>query len=774
MTDYFSRALRSEPQDDEPIQVQAPSSSASGGTQDYFSRALGAGDNGASSDPSAPTQRGGPGSKIDFDRPAAAVRADIAKLPTAQRGPTMKAWAEHYVAKEHSGGGIMRGASDYVRDLATGTPVGSWLNEGNAAIASGVHRITGGRAGAPYDEAMAYHEARDRASEKDSTVVGKIPLTNIDVNTGDLRKVAGGIASVPVAPVAHVFRGATMLPQMGNALLTGLGYGGLYGLGQGEGVNRLWEGGKGVAVGGTLGPLAVPAARGLGNSIGFVADRFRPMPQPLQQYERGAVNALARSSTDDALAPRYAQQASELGPEGMLADMGGNLRGQASALANQPGPSQQRIQRALNDRRDGAAGRISADVDQALGPAVNLPETLAATQQHHRQLAAPHRQTFQQSPVPFTQPLEDTLAILVNDPRVLNVAARYAAIDPAAGPQQFFARQMPGGGYQITRVPNAIEWDYIKRALDGLAQRPDVNDQRIYGALARRVRETVDDAISPGAPHDSAWARARAFEAEDFQLQDAVAAGRNAFNNSLTPDQMRAQMYGVGQPPRGGMNPPELDAYRIGARDQVRTIMGNASTAHGENAATAARKSLGSDFAREKLDMIAGPQAASGLTRRLDAETAFEQTRQAVVQNSATAQRQAAQAEFPNPVASRDIPKEIGTRSGAGMAAEFVYRFGNAIANGAIGERRMRVARDAAEMLIAQGQARDNIANAIFVYSQTRALSRTQRQSLVRLATTVAEGTRQKSVDYFHSEPHTLMLADTGMDRNALMPPPPR
>src|SRR5690606_5905651 len=31
----------------------------------------------------------------------------------------------------------------------------------------------------PYDEAMAYQEARDRAIDKDATSVGKIPFTNV-------------------------------------------------------------------------------------------------------------------------------------------------------------------------------------------------------------------------------------------------------------------------------------------------------------------------------------------------------------------------------------------------------------------------------------------------------------------------------------------------------------------------------------------------------------------------------------------------------------------
>ncbi|WP_072389512.1 hypothetical protein [Hyphomicrobium sp. CS1BSMeth3] len=683
--------------------------------------------------------------QIDFNRSTGAIRKDIAKLPEAQRDAALKAWADFHVARERKGArsAFDRG-TDYLRDMATGTPVGSWLNEANAATSAAVHWFTGERMGAPYDESMAYQEARDRAVDKDATKVGKIPFTNIDVNTSDLRKVAGGIASAPVSPIAHVFRGAAVLPQMGNAAITGLGYGALYGAGQGEGVKeRLIEGGKGAGIGVALGPAAVGAARMVGNAAGHVAERMRPLPPALRGYDRGAVDRVARAVGDDDLAARYQQQAADLGPEGMLADMGPNLRGQASAIANQPGTGQRVVSDALNARRDGAAGRITADVDQALGPAANIPETVHATQQHYRAQAAPHRQQFQNNPVPFTRDLEDTLTLLAqNEPAVIREARRYANIDPAAGPNQFFARQRPDGSFEITRVPNATEYDYLKRSLDGMGGRTaTANDQRIYGNLARRLRTQVDEAISPGAPDQSPWAQARRLEAEDFQIRDAMDQGRSALvGRSMTPDEMSAAMFGVGNPPRGGMTPPEAAGYLVGAREGVRNVMGHASTAQGENSAAAARRALGSDFAREKLDLVAGPQAAGRLTRRLDAETTFDQTRQAVLGNSATAGRLTAQGEFPNAAGRSDLTRGWGNRSLPGMVAEGGIRLANLLSGQAISERNVRLARDAAEMLIAQGHTRDNMANALLALSQRRQLNSASRARLARLAVQIAEG----------------------------------
>jgi len=720
--------------------------------------------------------------RINFDRPVEQVRADIAKLPEAQREGALRAWGDRFVAKERAAGGAGQVVSDRVRNMVRGVQgflPGSWIDEANAVTAAGLHRVTGGRAGAPYDETMAYQQATDRALDSEAAKLFRVPGTNVYITTADLEKFAGGVASIPAAPIAHVFRGATMLPQMGNAAIAGIGYGAAYGAGLGDTQDgRAWETAKGAGVGGLLGPASVPLARGASNALGYAAERMRPVPPALQGYERGAVNALVRSTTDDALAPRYAQQAADLGPEGMLADMGGNLRGQASALANQPGPGQQRIIEALNNRREGAAGRITADVDQALGPAANIPETVHATQQHYRAQAAPHRQQFQNNPVPFTQQLDDTLQMLAqNEPGVIREARRYANLDHAAGPQQFFARQLPDGSFEITRVPNAAEWDYLKRALDGMAngRTASANDQRIYGHLARQLRTQVDEAISPGAPDQSPWAQARRLEAEDFQIRDAIDQGRGAFSRDTTPDQMRADLYGVGQPPRGGMSAAEQAGYGVGARDQVRGIMGTAATAHGENAAAAARSRLGSDYAREKLDIIAGPQAAGQLTRRLDAETAFDQTRQGVLANSATAGRLAAQGEFPNPVAATQRSDIRRQASATGVAYDWTARFINAVSGPTFTEGRMRVARDAAEMLIQQGQARDNVANALFALSQRRNLSRANRQRFVRLAVQVAEGGRGAVIDARAAEPtaSSPVPYQQAAGRNALDIPPP-
>jgi hypothetical protein len=101
---------------------------------------------------------------IDFSKPVEEVRAEVAKLPDDQRQEALKQWADAYVAKERGG---TEHRTDLVRNIARGTIAGSWADEMNALTAAGLHKVSGGKLGAPYDEAVAYQRATDRAIDQD-------------------------------------------------------------------------------------------------------------------------------------------------------------------------------------------------------------------------------------------------------------------------------------------------------------------------------------------------------------------------------------------------------------------------------------------------------------------------------------------------------------------------------------------------------------------------------------------------------------------------------
>lgn len=607
------------------------------------------------------------------------------------------------------------------------TPIGSWLDELGAAGDAAINTVTGGRSGRPYAEAQ---RARVQA-QRDSDAAHPIRNT--------VEGVTGAVALAPLTPALNLFRGASLLPQMGNSALTGLGYGVLFGAGDGEPGDRLGEAATGGAIGTAVGAATPPVMRGLGNATNAVSNWLRPMPQGVQQFSPGAVSRVSRAAGDDDLLNTYARQAQELGPEGMLADMGPNLRGQASGIATQPGAGQREIVAALEGRAQGARGRIEADLDATLGPARNRVQLEENVVSQSRAQAAPHYNQFYQTPVPVTPDVQ-ALFPRLEASGVLARAQRLAQIEGHTPGQQITGR----------------EWDLMKRAADDLARAadPGSNEQRLFQALSRDIRSAVDSALSPGQPAASPWAIARSIAGDGMQFREGLEEGAMAFSRGTHPDQMAADLAQMPQVQRVG--------YNEGARGQIRDIMGNAATAQGENGATAARRALGSEYARDKIAMVAsqpggpttqtpvratvqGQQAADRLTRRLDAETTFANTRQQAYQGTQTAARKSAQQEFPSN-ADTSAATEVGKKSLSGIAMEGVYRLGNILLGGALNERRARIATDAARMLVAQGVDRDTIVQGLRQYMQGRNASTRAARDVERFISYLMSAGRQQAI----------------------------
>lgn len=624
-------------------------------------------------------------------------------------------------------------------------PIGTWLDEMGAAGDAAFHWASGGRTGAPYNEALSARKEALRQSD------AQHPIRNT------VEGIAGAVATAPAFPAMALFRGATMLPQVGNAMLSGLGYGAFYGAGEGDENGRTSEAATGGAIGATIGAATPPLARGLGNAVNAMANWARPLPQGVERFSTGAISRVARAAGDDDLLSTYSRQARELGPEGMIADMGPNLRGQASAIATQPGAGQRQIVQALEGRQQGATGRIAADVDANLGPARNLVQLEDDVVGQARRQAAPHYEQFYQTQVPVTPELEAIVPRLEAS-GVMRQAQRLAQIEG----------HQPGA--QIT----GREWDLMKRAADDLARAagPGTNEQRLFQALSRDLRNAVDNALSPGQPAASPWAVARGIAGDGMQFREGIEEGTRAFSRGTHPDQMAVDLAQMSHVQRMG--------YNEGARGQIRDIMGNAATAQGEQGATAARRALGSDYARRKIALVAGQPgapttqgpyrnptsgqaAADRLIRRLDAETTFANTRNQVYQGSQTASRNAAQKEFPNN-ANTSRASEIGKKGLSGWAMEGVYWLGNVLLGGALNERRSRIAADAAQMLMAQGVDRATIVRGLRQYMQQQRANTATAQNVERFIEQLMGGVRQMTIS-------NAMRGAGEPERNAMMRP---
>jgi hypothetical protein len=595
-------------------------------------------------------------------------------------------------------------------------PFGSLLDEVTAGIQTGLGKISGGVIGEPsYEEAKAYQNARQRYIAENSSGLEK-----------GLAMAGGVAASLPLGAV-RTFTGTTMLPQIGNAAITGGLYGGLYGVGEGDSLGeRALNTAKGAGIGIATGAVAVPVARGIGNAVSYARNRMTPVQPALQGMERGAVNRVADDIGTSGLTRQgYAQQAQELGPQGMLLDMGDDLRGSAEVLAQTRGPQLPVVRGNLNDRRNTAPDRIRQGVSQELGQEMNLPRYVENVTDAHNRAAKPFYDAFYASNVPVSENLQAILS-----------AAKASGAYDAALKKMIVKRLDPN-------LPqnNGQFLDLIKRELDGIAgaaknagNRTDLAD---YSKLARDLRGEVDSALSPSDPTQSAWARARSIAGDGLEGEEAAALGAKVFSGKRDPHIVDSELQGMSQL---GQN-----LYRYGARNDVRQIMGRAATNFGPRGDNAGRKAFNNEFARENLTQIAGPQNAQRLTNMIDAENRMAESFNEIMTNSATARRQAGQSRLPmgaGPPVRTEAPRSFGE------AAYSIARRGvNALANGALGERAGRIMRDQARLLSARGIDRDIYVQALMQLADDRQTTNQGRQVIEQMINAVTQNSRTPLIE---------------------------
>lgn len=317
----------------------------------------------------------------------------VADQPSAPQVSELAQRMDERVAKEAAGGLVPK--ADSGRYL----PFGSFLDEAMAGLDAGLGYVTGGRFGAnSYEEAKAYQDARQRYIDKNSSTLDKGLA------------VAGGVGLSLGLPALNLFKGQTLLPQMGNAAATGAAYGGLYGAGEGEGFDRLGNAGQGAVVGGAVGGALAPVARGVGNAVGYVRDRMAPVSGQIGTYERGAVNRVLEDFTSDGMTPQtYATKSANLGDEGMLADMGEDMLLTTNALGNTPGPQMAEVRNAIGRRQDAAPDRIRNLLDQNAGVPKNIPEHMRGLRERYGKMASPYYKKFEDTVIPMSPRLENIL-----------------------------------------------------------------------------------------------------------------------------------------------------------------------------------------------------------------------------------------------------------------------------------------------------------------------------------------------------------------------------
>jgi len=215
--------------------------------------------------------------QIDFNRPVEAVRADIAKLPEAQRDAAFKQWAASKVGQEKNAGGLYgayRQAANVFDTFGRGTFVGPFLDEIDAYGNDAINKVSGGRLGVPYDEALALTRARNKNvddnypwSSTAGKLVGGVAGGVYRAAAKEAKEKAMGLAIG--GPFAAFTPGGSMPTQIVQGAAAGGMYGTAAGFGEGEGGldkrldNAMDVGRVGMGIGAVLPPVVAGAGKAL-------------------------------------------------------------------------------------------------------------------------------------------------------------------------------------------------------------------------------------------------------------------------------------------------------------------------------------------------------------------------------------------------------------------------------------------------------------------------------------------------------------------------------
>ena len=686
---------------------------------------------------------------IDYTAPVEQVRNQIRALPEDQQRSAYAKWAKSYVGNERKGGGNY---SDIIRNLARGTGIGSWLDEANAVTASIPNAL--GLGGPNYDEAKAYQDEVNRAVDRDSTKLGSLPVIG-DVTVGGATKLAGGIASLPA--MIKPFQGASALPTMGNLAASGLTYGALYGAGEGDSLaQRGQNAAVGAGLGLSLGPLGYLAGKAVGSAAGGIGRGARnayeaatgrmqkdglyaQLPNGTRRpMHPGAVRRVQRAFSDDDFANStraYNTRSAELGGEGMLLDFGPNLNAQANALGNQPGKNMQIVRGALEARDKGSQARINAVSDRAIGPRVNLPETVRNTVKQGSDNARPYYQAFYNTPIPDT-------------PKLTGLMNRVKALMPNF--EEKIGRTLQADGVDPKLLDNkAIIYDYTKRVLDDAWESAaGRNEKRIINNIRRELIEEVEGIEKRLHNGGSMWKAAREKSGAGLQFEEGTKRAKELFDDKVSMAQFQMN--------NGSQTPMELEGLRMGGREILRQRMDTARTAFANRDArqgSKGRQLLSGEETRRKIrEVVPNPRDANEMVRTMDAEGVFAASSNDILGNSKTMPRQQAAREFPSAVPTVDAANEVGKKTLTGMGMEAAYRIANGILQGALDERRMMIAVDAANMLVMKGADRNKLARFFQEQARRQGISQQRREALAQVATAVARGARPTITSEANSE----------------------
>lgn len=383
--------------------------------------------------------------------------------------------------------------------------------------------------------------------------------------------------------------------------------------------------------------VAVPGAiEGIGAGGRMVANKVRGFA-PSQQADVAAQRISQPGILGDTA--RTEARMRQLGPQGMLVDVGPNARATGAVVAQSPGPGAEMAERAVMSRALGRQGRLTEAVGRNISgrPFYDFIDDLAA--QRSREAGPLYEQAFA-SNVPvqserissiLSRPVAQTglkrgIEIIQNEAAARGTQARLADY----GVSGFNAAGDPIiSGTPTLRMLHAakIGLDDIVFRGDSGARNPTTNKLTQYGRSVDELRRAlVDDLVKYTGGEQGAYAQANKLWSGPSQALDALEAGRDFAR--IDKEQI-SRMFAK-------FSEGEKEAYRAGAARYLQDVI--------EKNPNGAVTQITKPFVREKLKAILPRDQYNDIYRTALREAIFKKTEQSVLGNSETFRRAAAAA----------------------------------------------------------------------------------------------------------------------------------
>ncbi|WP_085785994.1 hypothetical protein [Ketogulonicigenium robustum] len=517
-----------------------------------------------------------------------------------------------------------------------GENIGKWVNR---AIESATFGLVGDESNAAANAVLLgrdYENERDRfrANEESLGTAGQISAD-----------IAGAL--VPGLGMAGAaVRGANGVGQMAiRGAAMGAAGGATHGFMEGEsGAERAVGFGVGTGVGGILGGAAPYVGAGIQRGVRAYQEGAR---------NRAIGNQFANELGIDPIAGRYVQQtlAAENpeviadaiqrgGPRAMLADLP-SIAGDVRSHVNAPGPAASLAFGRLNERAAAEAQDLTAALDRTMGTATGVRQARGDVA---TRTADARRQAYDAA---YAQPIDYSAEagsrLLGLQSRLPARAVSYAnELMRLRGEQsrQIMAQIGEDGAVAFSRPPDVRQWDFIKQALDQMAESGDgagaLGGQTRMGAAYQGLSRDIRNSLTEAVP---AYRTAINTAADAIGESNAIRYGSELLRDGVTRHDVTAWMQNATR--------PEIEAAQTGLRSQIDHILGRVrqTPSNLDDDAQEISRVWGQFMSRnnqEKMSAILGDEWPS-LLEQLERTGAAIGTRRGVSGNSATAMNQATQ-----------------------------------------------------------------------------------------------------------------------------------